>query len=146
MVFFNFLNFFTIFLEFSITGRVRTKRIDNFYFLSLSLFQQILARNEALMVFFSFFKFFCNFLLRIVLERNRTIIFIFSHSQPFPTYFGWKWCHNGIFLIFFNFIGIFSNLSGRNWTEWQFLFSIVLFLFQPILASKETIMVYFDFF
>ena len=38
MVFFNFLNFFVIFLEFSITHRVGTKRNDNFYFLSFSSF------------------------------------------------------------------------------------------------------------
>ena len=54
MVFFNFLNFFAILLEFSITRRVGT-------------------------------------------ERNGPIIFIFSLSRPFPTYFGLKWSHNGIF-------------------------------------------------
>ena len=32
MVFFNYLNFFTIFLEFSITRRVGMERTDNFYF------------------------------------------------------------------------------------------------------------------
>ena len=43
-VFFNFLNFFAIFFELSVTGRVETKRNDNFYFLSFSpVFQQILA-------------------------------------------------------------------------------------------------------
>ena len=35
-VFYNFLNFFAIFLEFSITLRVRAKQNDNFYFLSFS--------------------------------------------------------------------------------------------------------------
>ena len=29
------------------------------------------------------------------------IIFVFSLSQSFSTYFGLKWSHNGIFLIFF---------------------------------------------
>ena len=32
MVFFNFLNFFTVLLEFSITRRVEMKRTDNFIF------------------------------------------------------------------------------------------------------------------
>ena len=38
MVFFKFLNFFAIFLEFATTGRVGAERKDNFYFLSLSAF------------------------------------------------------------------------------------------------------------
>ena len=37
-----------------------------------------------------FFQFFWNFLLRVQQERNGTIIFIFSLSRPFPTYFGLK--------------------------------------------------------
>ena len=41
MVFFNFLNFFVIFLEFSITHRVGTKQNDNFYFLSFSAFSKL---------------------------------------------------------------------------------------------------------
>ena len=36
MIFFNFLNFFAIFLEFSIARRVGTKRKDNFYILYFS--------------------------------------------------------------------------------------------------------------
>ena len=36
MIFFNFLNFVAMFLEFSITRRVGAKRNDNFYFLSFS--------------------------------------------------------------------------------------------------------------
>ena len=151
MVFFNFLNFFTTFLEFSITGRIGTERNDNFYFLSFSsfskllwlemkpqwyffnflnffcyffvifmefsirhrvgtkrndnflfslfpiLFQPILAWNEFVMVFFNFFLFFWNFLLRVGQERNGRIIFIFSISHHFTTYYGLKWIHNGIF-------------------------------------------------
>ena len=41
MVFLNFLNFFAIFLEFSISRRVRTKRNDNFYLLSFSAFPNL---------------------------------------------------------------------------------------------------------
>ena len=101
MVFFIFLNFFVIFLEFPITHRVGTKRNDNFYFLSFSAFEHILAWNDAIMVFFLIFLifllFFWNILLSIGLERNGTIIFIFSLSHHFPTYFGLKWIRNGVF-------------------------------------------------
>ena len=38
MIFFNFLKFVAIFLEFLIRRRVGTKRNDNFYFLSSSAF------------------------------------------------------------------------------------------------------------
>ena len=41
MVFFNFLNLFAIFLEFSITRRVGMNRNDNFYFLSFSAFSNL---------------------------------------------------------------------------------------------------------
>ena len=67
--------------------------------------------------------FFWNFLLHIGQERNGTIIFIFSLSQPLPTYFGLKWGSNGIFLIFWIFLpiffGIFYYTSGWNGTEWN---------------------------
>ena len=58
--------------------------------------------------------FFWNFLLRVGLERNGTINFIFSLSHPSPTYFGLKWIHNGIFEFFCYFFGIFYCGSGRN--------------------------------
>ena len=65
--------------------------------------------------------FFWNFLLRIGQERNGTIIFILSLSQPLPTNFGLKWGSNGIFLIFLIFLlfcfVIFYYTSGRNGTE-----------------------------
>ena len=83
MVFFNFLNFFAIFLEFSITRRVGTERNDNFYFLSFSsfLFQPILACNEAIMVLFHLMNFFAIFLefsfkRRVEMERNDNFYFL----------------------------------------------------------------------
>ena len=54
-----------------------------------------------------FFLLLWNFLLRVGKERNGTIIFILSLSQPFPTYFGWKWRHNGFFFLFFEFFLLF---------------------------------------
>ena len=94
MIFFNFLNFFAISLEFSITRPAGTERNDNF---------------------------------------------IFSLSHHFPGYFS-----------FFNFIcyffGIFYFATCRNATERYFLYSLILGIFQPILAWNEGIMVYFNFF
>ena len=58
---FNSLNFFASFFEFSLTRRIGMKRNDNFYFLSLSLFQPVLALNAAEIVFFYFFEKFCYF-------------------------------------------------------------------------------------
>ena len=117
----------------------------------LGLFQPILTLIEATMVFFNFFKFFpifWNFQLRFRLERNRTIIFIFSLSRPFPTYFCLKTSYNGIFLyfeFFCYFFRIWYYASGRNRTERQYLFSLFLILFKPILASNEAIMVFYNF-
>ena len=111
---FNLLNFFVIFFEFSLMRRVGMKQQDNFYFLSLSLFQPVLAWNAAEIVFFLIFwkilLFFWNFLLRIGMEQNRTIISIFSISRPFPTYFGLKWSHNGI-VWYFDFFATFMEFS-----------------------------------
>ena len=59
---FEFLNFFAIFLKFSITGWVGMKRNDNFLLpLLLSLSQPILAWNESVFVFFIFLNFFATF-------------------------------------------------------------------------------------
>ena len=54
-----------------------------------------------------------------------------------------------VFFHFFHFFaiffGIFYYASSGNETEWQFLFSLFLGLFQPILDSNEATMVFFDF-
>ena len=64
------------------------------------------------MVFLNFRNFiyiyFFYFLLRVGQEWNETIIFVFRLSRPFPTYFGFKWSHNG---IFFKFFPIFLEFS-----------------------------------
>ena len=99
-VFFNFFNFFAIFLEFSITRRVRTKRNDIFYFLFLSHFQPILAWNEAIKVFSKFLNFFAPFLEFSITYRVRTKrsdSFVFSLSRPFPTNIGMKRSYDGVF-------------------------------------------------
>ena len=65
LMFLNFLNFFTIFLEFSITGRVGTDR--NIFFFSLSRppptrFGMKRSHNDVFQFFEFFFYFFFNFL------------------------------------------------------------------------------------
>ena len=125
MIFFSFLNFFALFLEFSITPRVGMERKDNFYFLSFAAFSLLFSLEMKpqwyFLILWIFLLFFWNFLLHIGQEQNGTIIILFSISQPLPTYFGLKWVSNGIFLIFWIFllffIGIFYYTSGRNGTE-----------------------------
>ena len=106
MVFFNFLNFFTIFLEFSILWRVGTHQNDFFFSLFLSLFQSIFAWNEAIMVFSNFLNFFPIFLEffipgRVGTHRNDFFFLfnflIFSLSRHFLTYLGLKRSDNGVF-------------------------------------------------
>ena len=79
MVCFNFLNFFAIFLEFSITLRVGTERNDNFYFLSFPAFSNLfLAWHEAITLFFNFFNFFLEFSItcRVGMEWNDNFYFL----------------------------------------------------------------------
>ena len=90
--FFNFLNFFSIFLEFYITRRIRTKRKDKFFFLLfLSLFQPILAWNESIRVFITFTNFVAIFLEFSIIGRvgtDRNNNFHFLPFWPF-TYVLW---------------------------------------------------------
>ena len=92
------------------------------------------------MVFFLFFfSLFLEFYItrRVGTERNGKTIFIFALSRPFPTYFGLKRSHNGVFL-FFEFFTIFFELSLIPWVGTKrndnFLFSLFFSLFKPILA------------
>ena len=100
-VFLLFFEFFTIFIEFSITLRVWTKRNNNFYFLIFpafsNLFWLIMKPHWYFLIFWIFLPFFWNFLSCLRQEWNGRIIFIFSFLQPFPAYFHLKWSHNGIF-------------------------------------------------
>ena len=87
------LNFFAIFLEFSITRRVVTEQNETTIFIfSLSLrfptYFVLKRSHNGVFQLFEFFAIYFNFLLLVVLERNETIIFIFSLSRPFPTNFG----------------------------------------------------------
>ena len=117
MVSFNFLNFFAIFLEFSITRRVRMERKDNFYFLPFIAFlQSILAWNKGTTVFFNFINFFVIFLEFSITHRvgtKQNDNFYFLSFPAFQAYFGLKWSHNDIFLIFLIFLSFFWNFLSR---------------------------------
>ena len=60
-VFFNFLNFLAIFLEFSITVRVRTKRNDSFFFSLSQSFLNYFGLKWSRKRIFEFFEYFCYF-------------------------------------------------------------------------------------
>ena len=142
MVFSNFLNFFAIFLEFSITGQVGTHRNDLFNFLSFSTFSNVFWLENKLwrcfLIFWIFLLFFRNFLFRVGSERIGTIFIYFLSFSSFPNLFwlGKKlwWC----FLIFWIFSAIFLEFSITSWVGIHkndfFFSSLFLSLCQPILA------------
>ena len=76
-----------------------------------------MAWNEAIIVFLNFFAFFLDFSITrwVRTKRNETVILIFTMSQTFPSYFGLKWCYNGIFLIFLIFLLFFLEFSITRW-------------------------------
>ena len=119
---FQFLNFFAIFLEFSLARREGSKRSDNFYFLSFSALSNLFCHEMKpqwyFLISWIFLLFFWNFLLSFGKERNKTIVFIILLSQLFPTYFGLERSRNGIFQ-FLNFFAIFMEFSlpGRVGTK-----------------------------
>ena len=83
---------------------------------------------------------------RVGTERNNN--FYFLSISYFPTSFGLKQIHNGVFLFlefFCYFFLICYFVLGRNETERWFLFSVFLGLFQHILDWNEAIMVFFNF-
>ena len=85
---------------------------------------------------------------RVGTERNGKTIFIFARSRPFPTYFGLKRSHNGVFL-FFEFFTIFFELSliprvGTKRND-NFLFSLFFSRFQLFLAWEVAIIGFFNF-
>ena len=75
-------------------------------------------------------------------------ISVFTHSRPFPTCFFLKRSHNGIFFhlfsIFSYFLGFCFYSLGGNEMERQFLFSLFLGIFQPILTWNGAITVLFN--
>ena len=73
MVFPNFLNFFAIFLEFSITSRVRTHQNNFFlFYIFRGLSKPILACIKPKIVFSNFFNFYTIFLEFSITGREET--------------------------------------------------------------------------
>ena len=118
MVFFKFLNFFAIFLEFSITGLVGTHQND-FFFFFLGLSQLILAWKVAKVVVFNFlncFAIFWNFLLWVRKELIGTIFFFVFYFLSFSAYPNIFWREKKpqcCFLIFWIFLRFFFNVLLR---------------------------------
>ena len=147
------MKFFAIFLEFSITGRVRTHRNDFFlFFLFLGLPQHILARKEAIIVFSNFLNCFTIFLEFPIMgwvrtRRNDFFIFYFLSFLAFPNLYWLEKLPKWWFLIFWIvllFFGIFYYGSSRNSSErFFFLLSLFLSISQLIFPWKEGIMVFF---
>ena len=100
LMFFNFLNFFSIFSEFYIPDWIGIDRNDFFFSLILSQSHPVLAWKEAIMMFFNFLNFFAIFLEfpipgRVGMDQNKN--FFFSHSQPLSSRFALKRSHNDVF-------------------------------------------------
>ena len=123
------------FLEFFNTCRVGTERNDNFYFLYFSAFSNLFwLEMKPQWYFFDFFCCFYGIFYYASGRKNGMIIFIFSLSQPFRTYFCWKWHHSSFvlfFLIYLIFLLLFLNFLVRIGSEWNetiiFIFSLWAF-------------------
>ena len=123
MVIFHFLNFFAIFLEFSITRRVGTERNgteqnNNFYFLPLSalsnLFWPEIKPYWHFLIFLIYLLFFSNFLLRarrVGTEQNDN--FYFLPLSALSNLFWLKIKPLWHFLIFLIYLLFFSNFLLR---------------------------------
>ena len=100
------------------SGRNGTERNDNFYFLSFPTFWRLLwlkmKPQRYFLIFWIFLPLLKNFLSRLGQEWNGMIIFIFSHSQYFPTYLAW----NEPIMVFFNFLNYFAIFLEFSITRW----------------------------
>ena len=116
------MNFFTIFMEFSITLRVRTERNENFYFLSFSafsnLFWLVMKPNWYFLIFWIFFYFLGIFYYALGRDgTEREFLFSLFH-RIFQPILAW----NNAIMIFFNIFNFFSislefSIMDRVWTE-----------------------------
>ena len=141
MIFFNFLNFFAIFLEFSIKRWVGTKRNDLFYFLYFStisnLFWLEMKPKWYFLIFLNFLIFFRNFLLTVRSEGNGKKIFIFHFLGLSPPILARNEAIMVLFFCLLNFFAIFLefSLTRQFGTKQNDSFSFLsLSLFHPILA------------
>ena len=161
MVFFKFLNFFAIFLEFSIPGLVGTHQNDFFFLLSRP-FPTYICLKSCQSGGFLFFELFCYFLEFSItswegIHWNDFFVFcfLFSLFLGLPQLvLAWKDA-TMVFFNFFEFFAIFFEFSitgqvGTHWNDFFFLsysafpnlFSLFLGLLQHILPRKEAIIVF----
>ena len=106
---FFFFNFLAIFMEFSITLRVRTERNYNFYFHSFSSVPNLFwLKMNTYWYFFNFFDIFF-LILYYPSGRNETERwFLFSiFLIPYCPILAW----NEAIMIFLNFLAIFMEFS-----------------------------------
>ena len=142
MVFWNFLNFFDIFLEFSIPGRVETHRNDYFYSFSFSAFPILFWLEKKLWWCFPIFWIFLEFCITGRVATHRKDFFFFflfplflSLSQPVLAR---KEAMMG-FSNFLNFFAIFleSSIMGQVGTHWNDFFYFLSFSAIPNLFWLE---------
>ena len=142
MVFSNFLNFFAIFLEFSIVGRVGTHQNDFFNFLSFSAFPNLFWLEKKLwwcfLIFWIFLLFFWNFLFQVGRNPSEWFFFFLSFSD-FPILFWlekklwWRFLIFWIFLLFF----LKFSITGRVGTHQNDFFYFLSFSTFPNLFWIE---------
>ena len=152
MVFFKFLNFFAIFLEFSITGLVGTHQNDFFFLLSRP-FPTYICLKSCQSGGFLFFEMFCYFLEFSItswegIHWNDFFVFcfLFSLFLGLPQLvLAWKDA-TMVFFNFFEFFAIFFEFSitGQVGTHWNdFFFSLLLSLSQLIFSLSRPSPTYF---
>ena len=142
MVFFSFLNFFCYLFSNSLV-RVRSELIVMTFFI-FSLFglaELVLARREALMVFYNFLVVFAIFLKFSIsgwvgIDRNDNFYFLF-HSLS-QSVLAWRDALM-VFFNFLNFFAIFSEfpISGIGGTDRNDNFYFLFFSSFPILVRLE---------
>ena len=129
--FFNFLNFFAVFSQFSSPGRVWTEIRTKKFFYFFRPISSVLAKNNARKRFFFSF-FFWNFLARIEYEGNSGLKFFSLFLGLSHPPFWLKIMLERGFLFFWISLLFFLQFSspGRVWMEFgtKFFFS----LFRPI--------------
>ena len=146
MMFFNFLNFFAIFVEFRITGWVGMDQNEIFFSLIFSASPVPLWLEKK--PYWCFFNCFCYF-SRIPYSGSgsngseREFFFSLNLSLSHPVL-----GRNIAIIMFFNFLHFFGipySVSGWNGSEREFFFSLILSLSRLILAWNEATMMFSDF-
>ena len=150
------MKFFAIFLEFSITRWVGTKRNNIFYFLYFStisnLFWLEMKPQWYFLIFLNFVIFFWNFLLPVWSEGNGNKIFIFLFLGRSQLILAWNEA-TIVFFDFFEFSSLFLEFSvtnpiGRKRKDNFYVFSFSAFsnLFWHEMKPQWYFFIFFSFF